>query len=98
MTDASHHPEWQIERSRSKPVERPVLESHVAQAEPAGGDALPVPEQSEQQQLQKVIADRAYEPQAEAQSKVAAAADVVYPIHCCPGIRVLEVPNEMPEM
>ncbi len=75
MANAPHHPEQRIEQVRPEPAERPALESRVARAEPAGGDAPPAPEQSEQRQLQSAVADRAYEPPVEAQSKVAAATD-----------------------
>ena len=77
MTDTLYRSEQQIEQVGPEPAERPVLESRVAQAEPAS-DAVPLaPEQSEQRQLQSAVADRAYEPQIEAQSKVAAATDAV---------------------
>lgn len=79
MADVSPRPEQQpeqrIERARLETKEKAALENRVAQAEPASGDAAPVPEQSEQRQLQSAVADRAYEPQVEAQSKVAAATD-----------------------
>lgn len=75
MIDTPYHPEQQVEQVSPEPAERPALESRIAQAEPAGDTLPPAPEQSEQRQLQSSVADRAYEPRVEAQSKIAAATD-----------------------
>lgn len=93
MTDTSYRPEQQIEQAAPEPAERPALESRVAQAEPAS-DAVPsAPEQSEQRQLQSAVADRAYEPQVEAQSKVAAATDAVPEVSGIRDVPVSQINN-----
>ena len=69
MKDAFTRPEQQIEQTGLRAEKPAELEQRITRAGPASGDA-PSASQSEHQQLESAVADRAYEPKVEAASKV----------------------------
>jgi hypothetical protein len=75
MSDNFYHPEQQGERIRPEPTEQSILEGRIARAKSAADNSPLAREQSERRQFQDTLADRNYEPQVEAQSRITAAAD-----------------------